>query len=425
MNEGSDQSRTTRASSGRASRRLGPNYTKLWSSSVVSNLGDGIDLAALPLIAAGLTRDPLVFSGVAIAGRLPWLLFTLPAGALIDRLDRKRVMGMVNLARFTLMGALGLAVLSDRMSIWLLYGVSFALGMAETLFDSAAQALVPSLVRRDQLEVANGRLYGAEVVANQFLGPPLGGALFAVLPALPVLLDASTFLLSALLILAISGTFAPARMEGGPRRPLRREIAEGLQWLWNHRLLRTLALLLGLLNGLATSVLAVFPLFAIEVLHLGPVGFGTLLTALGVGSILAGLIAPAITERIGRGQALIASILVFGLTSIVQGLSSSVVVVGVMAVLFGFCAVIWNVITVSLRQAIIPDELFGRVNSVHRFLGWGSMPLGALLGGLLADAVGLRAPFLLAGSVWLLALLAALPVINNRTVEAARSAAAG
>ena len=178
MNEGSDQSRTTRASSGRASRRLGPNYTKLWSSSVVSNLGDGIDLAALPLIAAGLTRDPLVFSGVAIAGRLPWLLFTLPAGALIDRLDRKRVMGMVNLARFTLMGALGLAVLSDRMSIWLLYGVSFALGMAETLFDSAAQALVPSLVRRDQLEVANGRLYGAEVVANQFLGPPLGGALF-------------------------------------------------------------------------------------------------------------------------------------------------------------------------------------------------------------------------------------------------------
>ncbi|MGH3443093.1 MAG: MFS transporter [Nitriliruptorales bacterium] len=409
---------------------LGSNYAKLWTASAISNLGDGIDGAALPLLAAYLTRDPLLFAGVAVAGRLPWLLFSLQAGAIADRVDRKRLMATVNVIRFGLMGALGLAVLGDWATIWLLYLVAFGLGVAETLFDNAAQALMPALVRKAQLERANGRLYGAEIVTNQFAGPPLGGLLFAVAMSLPILLDAGTFLVSGLLIFAISGSYvargatAPGATAPGPRRRMRQEIGEGLRWLWNHRVLRALALMLGLANMMGMVVFSVFALFALDVVGVSEVGFGLLLTATAVGSFASSLVAGRVADRIGRGPALMWSVVGFSLPMIVQGAFPNVVVVAAMGVVFGFFVVLWNIITVSLRQSIIPDELLGRVNSVYRFFGWGSIPIGGLLGGLLAQAFGLRAPFFVAGAVTLLALVVFLPVVNTRTIEEARAAAA-
>ncbi|MDP8959988.1 MAG: MFS transporter, partial [Actinomycetota bacterium] len=385
---------------------------------------DGVDQAALPLLAATLTRDPVLFSGVAVALRLPWLLFALQAGAIADRVDRKRLMAGANLVRFGLMGVIGLAVLGGWASIWLLYAVGFALGIAETLFDNAAQAIMPALVHRERLETANGRLQAAEITANQFAGPPLGGALFAALAAAPFLLDAGTFLVSALLIATIAGSFRPARAGPTPqaRRRLRHDIAEGLRWLWNHRLLRTLALMLGLVNGTAVVWGAIFPLFALEVLGLSEVGYGVLLTATAAGSVLASLVAGRIVPMIGRGPALIASVMIFGGATIAMGLSSNPLVVGALEAALGFAVVTWNIITVSLRQSIIPQEILGRVNSVYRFVGWGSIPVGALLGGVLADAFGLRAPFIIAGAAQLVALVAILPVVNSRNIEAARTA---
>jgi MFS family permease len=406
--------------------RLGSRYRKLWSASAVSNIGDGLDSAAIPLLAALLTRDPMLFAGVAVANKLPWLLFALQAGAIADRVDRKRLMATVNLVRFLLMAALGLAVIGDWATIWLLYVVAFALGVGETLFDNAAQAFLPSLVRRDQLETANGRLFAVEIVNNQFVGPPVGGFLFGIAAALPILVDAGTYALSAALILAIPGTYAPRRTtapSGEVERRMRSEIAEGLRWLWNHRLLRALALMLGLLNGMGAAVFAIFALFALDILGLSEIGFGILLTTFAVGSVAGSLVAARVTRLLGRATALYGSAIIFGASMLVQGTTSSAVVVGAMAALSGVGTVVWNVITVSLRQAIIPDELLGRVNSVYRFLGWGSMPLGALLGGAIASAYGLRAPFIVAGIAQLLALPLLARAVNRTTMGAAEAEA--
>jgi MFS family permease len=400
----------------------------------VSNVGDGIDVAALPLLAAALTRDPTLFAGVAVAGRLPWLLFALQAGAIADRVDRRRLMAGVNTVRFGLMAVLGLAVLGDWATIWLLYVVSFALGVAETLFDNAAQAIMPSVVRRPQLERANGRLYAGEMVANQFVGPPLGGLLFALAPAVPILLDAGTFAVAAGLIVAMTGSYARRRSAtvgddtaaAAPvRRRMRSEIAEGLRWLYRHRLLRTLALLLGAMNGLSMMFFATFALFATDpgILDLSEVGFGLLLTAGAAGSVLASLVAGRIVARIGRGPTLWSTLIGSVIVPLATGASSNAWVVGALSAAFGFVAVVWNVVTVSLRQTIIPDELLGRVNAVYRFLGWGSMPVGAFLGGVVAGAFGLRAPWFVAGGLMALALVPATRVIRSRTIEEARAAA--
>ncbi|HEX2029601.1 MAG TPA: MFS transporter [Nitriliruptorales bacterium] len=403
---------------------LGANYWKLWTASAISNLGDGIDATALPLLAAALTRDPLLFAGVAVAARLPWLLFALQSGAIADRVDRRRLMAHTNLVRFALMGVLGVAVLTGWASIWLLYAVAFLLGIAETLFDNASQAIMPALVPRDQLETANGRLFAAEIATNQFVGPPLGGLLFAVLAALPILLDAGTFAISAGLIFAVTGSFTTRAATEGPRQRLRRDIRVGLTWLWRHRLLRTLGLMLGLANGMGMVVFAIFPLFALDVVGVNEVGLGLLFTAGAVGSVLGSLVAARVVARIGRGPALIGSVVGFGAPLIVVAAWPDVLVVGAAQAVIGFASVVWNVITVSLRQTIIPDALLGRVNSVYRFLGWGSMPLGSLLGGVLAREFGLRTPFVIAGVVQLVALVVILPIVNTRTIEEARRVAA-
>jgi MFS family permease len=395
-------------------------FRSLLASTGISNLGDGIDVVALPLVAATLTRDPVVFAGVAVAGRLPWLLFALHAGVLVDRLDRRRLMAWMNVMRFALLTLLGVAVVAGWTRMWLLYGVAFVLGIGEALFDTAAQSILPMLVHQEDLERANGRLYAAEIVSNQFAGPPLGGILFGVAASLPILIDAGTFLLSALLILRITGSYAARPSDTGTDESINSEIVVGLRWLWNHRILRTLALMLGLLNGFGMALLAVFPLFAIEVLGLTSTGYGLLFTCLGVGGLLASLMAGKIIDRFGRGAPMALSVLVFGSTTVVQGLASSGVVVGAMAVLYGAAIVVWNVITVSLRQAIVPPYLLGRVNSAYRLLGWGSMPIGSLLGGVLAASFGLRVPFLVAGGVWLVAGLLMLRVVNERTMEDAR-----
>lgn len=433
---------------------LGANYWRLWSASVVSNTGDGISAVALPLLAESLTRDPLLFAGVAVAQRLPWLLFALQAGAIADRMDRRRLMWTSNAVRCVLMAALGVAVLGDVDSIWLLYAVSLALGVAETLFDNASQAILPAIVTDpDGLERANGRLFAGEIVTNQFVGPPLGGFLFGIAAAVPILVDAGTFAISAGLILAMTGSFVTRRRSAvdapdadaagdaavaptpgagtgtttsAPRTRMRDEIREGLTWLWQHRLLRTLAVLLGVLNGTAMMAFAIFPLYAIgedSVLGLGPVGFSLLLTSGAVGSVAGSLGAERFVARFGRGPTLWVTLASGVAVPLSIGLTSSIAVVVAANIVFGFTSVVWNVVTVSLRQTIIPDDLLGRVNSVYRFLGWGMMPLGSLLGGAVAAVGGIRAPFLLAAGLSLLAMLPVTRIITSREIDAARAGA--
>jgi MFS family permease len=403
---------------------LGPEYRKLWTASTISNLGDGITLTAGPLLAASLTRDPVLVAGVAFAQRVPWLLFPLISGALVDRLDRRRVMGYVDAARTALIGALGVAVLLGWASLPLMYAIFFLMGTLETLFDNASQAIIPAVVSRDRLERANSRLYAAEIVSNELAGPPLGGFLFSVAVAVPFLLDAGTFAAAAALILALRGRFRPERPEGAPPTTLAAEIGEGLRWLWNHRLIRTLAVMLGVFNMTLAATDAIFVLFAQDILGLGSVGYGVLLTSGAVGGLIGSLMADRIIVWLGSGRALQAAVLVSAVVLSVVALSESAIVVWAAFLLIGMTGVVWNVITVSFRQAVVPQDIFGRVNSVYRLLGWGVISVGALLGGFLARSFGLTAPFWFAAAVLAIMFVLSLPLVNNRTVAEARAGSA-
>lgn len=354
-------------------------------------------LTAVPLLAASLTRDPLLIAGVQVAALLPWLLFSLVAGALVDRLDRRTVMGVVDLARAAVVGALAVAVLFDAAHIALLYAIVFLLGVAETLFDNASQAIMPALVPAEHLERANARLYAAQIVTNQFVGPPLGGFLFAVAAASPFLIDAGSFVVASALVLLIPGAFRAAPAPNAAQRSIRREIVEGLRWLWREPVVRDMAVALGIFNLAYNAATAILVLFALEVLGLDETGYGLLLGVSAVGAFLGSVLAARVSAALGRGRALLAVAIVTGIDLIlIAAFPHPAVTAGLLA-LEGFAGVVWNVITVSLRQSLIPDHLLGRVNSAYRLIGWGTIPIGAFTGGLVARGAGLSAPFYVSG----------------------------
>jgi MFS family permease len=403
---------------------LGPEFRKLWTANAISNLGDGVTFVAGPLLAASLTRDPLLVAGLAFAQRLPWLLFSLVSGALVDRLDRRRLMATVDVARCLLLGLLGVAVLLDAATIPLLYAVFFAVGVAETLFDNASVSILPSVVARERLPKANGRLLGARVVAEDLAGPPLGGVLFAAAAAVPFLLDAGTFAAAAALVAAMRGRFRVERPEEAPPTTLRSEIAEGVRWLWRNRLLRILALAIGLMNVTLMATASILVLYARERLGLGPAGYGLLFSSMAVGGIAASLVVERIVGWLGPATTMRVGLLIEASTHLVLALARSPLVVGAILALFGFHAITWNVTSISLRQELVPERLLGRVNSAYAVFSSGGTALGAVVGGLLARRFGLTAPFWCSFVAMTLLVLVAWRVLSSGTVRAARQQAA-
>lgn len=430
--------------------KLGPNYRKLFAASTISNLGDGIGQIAYPWLASAVTRNPLLVAIVVVVQKLPWLLFSLPAGVITDRYERRRLMVLANSARAVLTVAVAIAVsaqgdglpgpgeldgavevVGTNVSLYVVILVAaLLLGTAEVLYDNTAQTLMPSLVDETDLERANGRLWSAEQVANTVAGPAVGAALLAVAFAAPFAVDALTFGLSAALIYLLPT--APSQVTAAAdRKPWRVELVDGFRWLWEHELLRRLAISLSLLNMVFNMGFAAFVLFAQEVLETSPVEFALLSTGGAAGGILGGWSASWISARIGSGPSLWLTLIAGGIASLVIGLTSWWPLVWVMLAIAMFFGVLWNVITVSLRQTIIPDELLGRVNSVYRFFGWGSIPIGALMGGLIiviGEAAGsretaLRLPWLAAGVLQLLLLAYVVRHLTTEKIDAARAGA--
>jgi MFS family permease len=423
---------------------LGPSYRKLFAASTISNLGDGVGLVAYPWLASAVTRNPVLIALVIVAQRLPWLVFTLPAGVITDRHDRRTIMFLANTARAAITALVALAVMwrggdlpgpdeldtvvgTEAVLYICVLVATMLLGVGEVLYDNSAQTFMPRIVDSADLERANGRLYSAELVANQFGGPPIGAVLLTIGFAVPFVLDAASFTVSAALIFAIVAT--PAASAPAERKPWRAELSEGVRWLWHHELLRTLAIVLGLLNALGAMTLSIEVLFAQEVLGTSTTEFAALTMIAALGGVIGGWASSSVTLRIGPGPSLWLVLAGGGLATATIGLMSWWPVVGLLFGVYAAMAVLWNVITVSLRQTIIPDHLLGRVNSVYRFFGWGSMPIGALLGGAvvaIADAftsreVALRIPFILAGACQLLVFVYAGPRLTTARIEAARA----
>jgi MFS family permease len=404
--------------------RLGGNFTKALVASGFANLADGVFQVALPLLAVQLTRSPLLIAGVAIAARLPWLLAPV-AGALADRLDRRQTMVRVNLVRTVLLGGLALAVAADLATLPMLYAVGLLLGFAETLFDTSDQSLLPAIVPRDDLTRANSRLFAVELIANTFVGPPLGGLLAAAGLAIAMGVPALAYLAGAGCVALIAGSFRPAVAATGPAR-LRDDVAEGARFVWRHPVLRPLAIMLGVQNMANAAVFSsVFVLYAVAPgpMGLSKSGFGVLFAALGVGAVLGTWLAVPVERRLGRVRTLVLSVVLSGASLAVPAATTSPVLIGGSLVAAGVGMMLWNVITVSLRQRITPDRLLGRMNASYRLVGWGTMPLGALLGGVLAEALGLRAAFGVA-AVSVLAVLVGFGFVTEETVARAEAAEA-
>jgi len=405
---------------------LGAAYHTLWTAAAISTLGDGVYLTGLPLLAASLTRDPLRVSIVGAASWLPWVLLGLPAGALVDRWDRRGVMWRVDTGRFLVVGALAVVVLAGWASIWLLAAAGLLLGAGQVLFDSAAQAILPTMLARDprRLERANSQLLGTQQVGEQLAGRPLGGLLFSLATAVPFAVDAVSFAVSSLLLITIPGRFAVAAGDAPgaprPRRRLRAEIAEGLRWLIGHPLFRTMAVVVSVTNLSVSASDAILVLFALEDLKLYSVGFGLLLAGFAVGGILGSVVATRVSRLIGPGAVFVSALLVGALALAGVGATSDPLVAGALLAVEGAVFTIFNIVAITLRQAIVPDRLTGRVVATNRLIVFGTIPLGSILGGVLGRAISLRAPFLGGAAVLLATALLALPRINNRTVNAAQ-----
>lgn len=397
---------------------LGASYWKLWTSSGLSNLADGIFKIALPLLAVQLTQSPTLVAGLTVAATLPWLLFALTAGALADRLDRRKLMLWANLSRAMLPAVLAAVILLDLGSIWALYVIALMVGVAETLYDTSAQSILPQVVHRDQLSRANGRLYAVELTANQFVGPPLGGLLVAVGVVAGLAVPAALWLAAAGGLLLVPGAF---RIEREQKTTLRFDIGEGLRFLWNQKILRTLAVMTGVFNFASSAAFAVLVLFAVgpaSAMELSEVGFGLLLTTSALGAFVGSFIAEWAEAKLGRSKSLALTILGSALLVGAPAVTDNPYILGALLFVGGMLIMLWNIITVSLRQRIAPARLLGRVNSAYRLLAWGTMPLGAAAGGLLAQWLGLQAMFGIMG-VLTLALLGMMPILTDKAINAA------
>ena len=428
--------------------KLGRAYWKLWSATAVSNLGDGVSGVAYPWLASAVTRSPLLIAAAGFASRLPWLVFTLHAGVITDRFDRRKLILGMDLFRGILTVIVGAIVLLNRDSLpslnqlssitdmetnWVLYLTliltSFLFGLAEVLRDNSAQTLMPSVVTEENLEKANGRMWSAESLTNSFIGPPLGSLLIGVSIFIPFFFDAVSFFVAVALIASIGGSFRPVTEKPREKINFKTEIKEGFKWLWAHPLLRPMAIILGFMNGVGSMVTATYILFAQEVLKTSVFVFAVLGMAAAVGGIIGGLLAPKISEICGSGPSLWITLILAPMGTAIIGFTSTWQVVWVVTVFQTISAILWNTITVSLRQSIIPSHLLGRVNSVYRFFAWGSIPIGMFLGGglvavgqlFLSREMALRTPYFTGAVLGLIIFAMAASKLTTSAIEKART----
>lgn len=406
-----------------ASGGLNRPFGVLLSAASLSNVADGIGQTVFPLLVAALTRDPLLVAGLSAAQRLPWLLFALPIGAYVDRTDRRRAMVIVGFARTGMMALLALAILTRLESVPVLYAIAFLLGVADTVYDTAAAAVIPAVIGQEsgRLATANGRLFAIQSIAQQFVGPPLGGYLFAVALMLPFGLTGVSFAASALLVLALPGSFRPhgSVADAPDRRRLSEDIAHGVSWVWHDPLLRSFSIMVAVLGFCNAGVSATLVVFARRALDLGGPGFGLLISANGVGAIIGSLSAPAVSRRTGPGGSLLLSVLAATASYLGMAMLSAPLAVAALFAANGWSVMLWGVVHVATRQVLIPDRMLGRAMSVHRLMAWGTMPLGAVVGGL-AARLDVRLPLLAGGLTYSFLAIYVARKASNRRIEEAR-----
>jgi predicted MFS family arabinose efflux permease len=371
-------------------RRLGTDFRWLLAATVINNVGDGIAFAAGPLLVASLTRDPVLVSMAVLSHWLPILLFGMVGGVLADRVDRRQMVVIVNLARAAVLAVLVATIVTGTVSIWLVLAVLFVLGTAETFADSASATFLPNLVAREDLGIANARAQGAFLLTNQLVAPPIGAFLFAAGMALPFATNAAAFALGALLVTRIARDM---RVDRGEPTGVWGDMTEGVRWLLGHPPMRTLALTVFAFNVTYGAAWAVLVLYAVERLGMDEIGFGLLTTASAVGGIIGAVAYGRLERRFHLGNLMRAGLLIETGTHLSLALTTwPAVALGTMVV-FGAHTFVWSTTSTVVRQRAVPNPLLGRVTGVYRVGLVAGLVIGAPIGGVLARTFDITAPF--------------------------------
>ena len=396
---------------------LGATFNKLWSATLASNIADGLLKTAAPLLVATLTRDPVVVAALAAVVMLPWLFFAIPIGSLVDRVDRRKAMWVANAIRFAAASVLTVSIVTETISIPLLYIVAFIIGAAEVLYDTTAQALIPQILKPEQLERGNSRLSIGATMVGELLGAPLSGILYALAIFLPFMSSALGVLLAVVLVALIPGSYKAIRAldDNGlelPKKSLWADMRFGISYLLREKVLLKLVLLTTSIGFFFSATGSTMVLFMLDVLKVPLALFGFVFLAGAFGNSLGSIFAPRISERFGRMNVMALTIFLSGVLTALSGLAPNVWVWIVLSVFGGIVIAHWNILLMSTDHQIIPNELFGRIHGTRRTLVWGLMPIGAMLGGVFA-LIDLRAPMIIGGTISAIIALFGVPFIRS------------
>ena len=380
---------------------MGPAFNRMWASSVVSNLSDGILIAAAPLLAITLTDSTVLISAIGAMVMLPWLLFAIPIGVLVDRVDRRYILAGANATRSAVVGVLALLIATDHVTIYWLLCASFVIGVCEVAADTTAQSLIPQILKEENFEKGNSRLQISETVIQGFVGAPLSGFIYAIAIWLPFFVNSLGFTISALLALSIPIKYLQDVRTDDVTKEKKKFVADmkfGIKYLYNEKALRRLVLTTASIGVCYSMGTATMVLFIIKELELPKQLFGVILTIQGLGAIAGAFVAPRLSKKLGRGN-----VMTFGITSssavlLLQGFSPNIYIFVALATFGGFAISQWNILLMATYQTVIPNELYGRIHGTRRTLVWGMMPIGSLLGGVLAH-YGLRLPMYVGGAI--------------------------
>lgn len=408
-----EQACVTRTS---APRGMGSAFWTVWSAATISFVGNGLTIGAMPLLALSVTRDPRLIAAVNAVLMAGWLLLGLVSGVVVDRSVRLRMMWWIDAARALIMAGLTIAIVFSRVSVPVLLLLALLLGLAAPFFDNASSSVIPDLVSPRLLEKANSWTQVPLLLGAGLVGPPVGAALFSVFHEGPFLLDAVTFAGSALLLARLAtrhGNARPAPVApGSPERPWPM-LKEGLVYLARHRTLRSLAVAVGMINIVTGGVFAVLVIYTTQALHLPSHAYGWLIAVSALGGAIGSPLTPRIASRAGTRIAVIGSLMTFGIMASLLGAVPSLPIAIFMLAGGGFASVVWNVVTISYRQRIVPGELLGRVNSSYRVISFAGIPVGAIGAGVLTHAMGVAPTYLLGGTILILAGLAVTPSLRR------------
>ncbi|MEY3346034.1 MAG: hypothetical protein RLZZ581_828 [Actinomycetota bacterium] len=406
---------------------LGKDFSRIWSASLITNLVDGVLKLSAPLLAVSLTEDPILIGLLSALGLLPWLFFAIPIGALVDRIDKRRALVLGNFGRSVLALFVAFSISEEFINIWILLGCVFLFGVCEVLVDTTAQSVLPQILDKSNFERGNSRLQISEVIVAQFAGSPLSGFLYAIAIALPFYFSTTGFFMAAVLLalFPFHKDVNPVHEddEGKERLGLIGDIKFALNYLYQDKRIFSIVVITTSIGFFYSLSNAIAPLFILKELDVAPSYFGVVLAIQGIGALAGSVMAPVASKKLGRGRALALNLFLASIMIVFTGLAPNAYVFVAISVIIGFTISVWNILLMSLYQSLIPAHLYGRIHGARRTIVWGLMPIGSLVGGVIARG-GLRLPFLIGGAVaTLISILAYRRVVQvgQESVEAPRA----